>query len=296
MEKVDMHLHTTWSDGSDTPEELLARLRAKDIKVFSVTDHDTIGGSLYMEHIRPMDMEFYRGVEFSCRTGDVKCHILGYDYDPSSAVLHELLREGEELRRQKLEKRLEHLERVHNIVFPPERIELLRGISSVGKPHLANEIIRLGRASSIDEAIQRYLKGTGTGDTRVDALKAISAIRSAGGIAVWAHPLGGEGERHLSRDAFYDNIQVLLDGGIQGLECWYSRYDLEEVTSLRSAAEQLGLLVSGGSDCHGNGKTIAAGELNSFGRTVYSGELSLLGELRSRQMLRNTEIKFVQNS
>ncbi len=284
MKKADLHLHTIYSDGSDSLETLLKVLQNEGISVFSVTDHDAIGGSVLMDALCPPDMEFYRGVEFSCITDGVKSHILGYDYDPHSPELKALLAEGEALRHAKLETRLEHLRTVHGIEFSPERIAELRTISSVGKPHLAREIIRLGRAESVDEAIRRYLRGKGTDGGRVDGRKVIQTIQSAGGVAVWAHPLGGERKRHITKEVFLTRLEVLLSAGLQGLECWYSRYDQDEINLLTQTAKDYGLFISGGSDYHGAHKSVRPGEVNCFGQTVYDENLSLLAHLRGRKI------------
>ena len=125
------------------------------------------------------------------------------------------------------------------------------------------------------EAIKKYLDGCKTGNTRFDGEEAIETVKKAGGIAVWAHPLGGEGEEHLSKDEFLTKLQTMLACGIQGLECFYSRYSNEEISFLKECADKNGLFITGGSDYHGGNKTVALGQLNINNAPVDSQELNL---------------------
>ena len=110
MSKVDLHIHSIASDGTDTPEELLENIRRGGITVFSITDHDTIQGAMRMDEIAPEDVKFIRGIEFSCRMVSGKCHILGFDYDPSNAEFIKALEMVRTLRREKLDSRLSFLQ------------------------------------------------------------------------------------------------------------------------------------------------------------------------------------------
>lgn len=274
--KVDLHMHSIYSDGSDTAEELVSQLQEKAISIFSLTDHDTLEGCLKVAEIVPKNIKFIYGIEFSARTSSGKCHILGYDYDPFCEDIQKIILQGKKLRSAKFQTRLEYLKRVHGIEFSEEVLKRLYGLESVGKPHIARELVNMGLAGNITEAIRLYLDGCKTGNDRVEAAEAIRAIRQADGIAVWAHPLGGEGERHLSEKEFTVQLETLLSYGIQGLECYYSRYTWEEVLFLLNAAEQYNLLVSGGSDYHGCNKNIPIGMLNAVGKEVFQEQLTVL--------------------
>lgn len=266
--KMDLHIHTNASDGTDSVPALWKHIQESGIQMFAVTDHDTIEGSREMKTLVDDRARLISGVEFSCKTDTFKCHILGYGFDYDHPQLVEALKEGEALRREKLEVRLEYLEKVRGIQFPEDVLVRLRGMKTVGKPHIAREMVNLGLADSIDSAIQNVINGCKAGDDRIEASKAIAAIREAGGITVWAHPLGGEGKKHLSPDVFRERLEVLLQAKIQGLECHYSRYDQEEAKFLCQVAAANGLYVTGGSDYHGENKTISLGELNVEGRAV----------------------------
>lgn len=275
---IDLHIHTTASDGTDTPEELLQRIHEAGIKEFAVTDHDTITGALETEKICGEDVKFIRGIEFSCRTRitNTKCHILGLNYDYENAEFINALKTGEELRRKKFWKRIEILHDDFNITFTDKEIESLMKIKSVGKPHIANMIVSKGLAHDKQDAIDRYVNKCRTGNDRLDSGLVIRAILSSGGIPVWAHPLGGEGEKTLPDDIFRDTLSELISHGLMGLECFYSKYAYSECESLEAIAYDNGLYVSGGSDYHGKNKNIPLGKLNAENIIVQPERLSIM--------------------
>ena len=267
MSIIDLHIHTSASDGTDSPEELLQRIRDSGIKTFAVTDHDTITGAVEMSGKLQdeKDIKFIRGIEFSCRTRitNTKCHILGLNYDYENAEFIHALRTGEEIRHKKFWKRIEILHDEFNITFTDEEIESLMKIKSVGKPHIANMIVSKGLADNKQDAIDRYVNKCKTGNDRLDSDFVIHAIVSSGGIPVWAHPLGGEGEKELPEEIFKETLSELISYGLHGLECFYSKYDYAICERLEAIANQNGLYVSGGSDYHGRNKNIPLGKLNA---------------------------------
>ncbi|MBE6951390.1 MAG: PHP domain-containing protein [Ruminococcaceae bacterium] len=263
--KLDLHIHTTASDGSDTPALLAEKLAASGIRLFSVTDHDTIDGALEMEGLVPKGACFLRGVEFSCVSPAGKCHILGYGYDPACPEFLAALEEGRSLRREKLARRLEHLQEKFDITLTDRELQWLNSLKSPGKPHLGKLLVDRGMAPDLTAAIQTFLKGV-PGRDRIEAETAVRAIAAAGGLPVWAHPLGGEGEKRLSKEKFAAQLETLLGFGIRGLECWYSRYSMEDVHFLLEQAKKHGLIVTGGSDYHGANKPdLELGMLNAEG-------------------------------
>ena len=259
--KVDLHIHTTASDGADTPRELAAKVAAAGLELFSVTDHDTVDGALEMEKCVPVGVRYIRGVEFSCLSPGGKCHILGYDYDPDHPAFRAALAEGRRLRMEKLDRRLEQLKTDHGIVLTEaERVWLLSR-NSPGKPHLGRIIRDRGLAPDLDSAIRGFIRDV-PGRDRIEAQTAIEAIAAAGGCPVWAHPLGGEGEKRLSSEKFENLLETLCGYGLRGLECRYSRYGRKESEFLLAHAAQRGLIPTGGSDYHGsNKKDIALGQI-----------------------------------
>lgn len=279
---VDMHLHTTASDGSYSPVEVMQMVREAGVNVFSLTDHDTTAGVNEIQDKIPEEMEFYNGIEFSCEIGDIKCHILGYSYDDEHPDFKEALAAAESKRENKLAIRIEHLREVDGIELTNEEVEELESIPSAGKPHIANILMRRGVSGTRTEIINKYLEfGV---DNRIPAELAIKAIRASGGVAIWAHPLGGENEIHMNREELEEKLEVLQGIGIEGLECFYSRYDDREIAMLLEIAESRELLVSGGSDFHGKNKNVEIGELGVSKSPVYDSDLSLIAELRRRRL------------
>lgn len=281
MHKVDLHLHTTASDGSDTPDELLALATEVGISVISITDHDTLLGSLDALKARVPGVKVITGIEFSCHCsdgGDFDCHILGYGFDPESGHIRKAIAHGREMRLFKLESRLKYLDSHFGIRFDEGEINWLHSLNSVAKPHLAGLLVKRGLADSIADAIDKYLKGDGFPDDRIDAREAIDAILASGGIPVWAHPLGGEREERLTLDELESRLKALLPLGLGGLECLYSRYSSEDEKRLIAIAERHGLLVSAGSDYHGKNKTVELGRLCSDAE-IDPSKISLLSVL-----------------
>ena len=280
MSAVDLHMHTAASDGSDTVPELLEKIQQCGITVFSVTDHDTIDGAAEMGRLIPDDLRYIPGIEFSAVTPCGKCHILGYRYDPSAAEFQEVLAYGKALRARKLECRLEALDRKFGIRLTAEELEWLRKQSSPGKPHIARVLVRRGLFPDIKTAISEAVNHCKAPNSRIPAEKVIPAILHAGGVPVWAHPLGGEGERLLSEAEFNVQLRYLQSLGIQGLECFYSRYTREQIQFLLDHASRSSLAVSGGSDFHGKNKAnITPGKLNAADEPVPEDRITLLSLL-----------------
>ena len=261
--RYDLHIHTAASDGSDSPDSLARKVVGAGLELFSVTDHDTVDGALAMEWLIPAGVGYIRGVECSCVSPGGKCHILGYGFDPEHPAFRAALGEGAQLRQEKLENRIVHLREKFGIRLTEEEEQWLRSLKSPGKPHLGKLLVKRGLADELSTAIKAYLSGV-PGRDRIDSKTAIDAILAAGGIPVWAHPLGGEGEKRLTEKEFEARLAVLMAEGIRGLECCYSRYDMDESELLLLRARERGLLATGGSDYHGsNKKGIELGQLGT---------------------------------
>ena len=250
---IDLHIHTTASDGSDSPDILAEKIAAAGLRLFSVTDHDTIDGALSMVSLVPEGVRYIPGVEFSCWDPAGKCHILGYGCDPKNPAFRDALEEGQRLRLEKMRLRVQRLQQNFGVVLTDAEAQWLWSRKSPGKPHLGEILLKRGMADNIDEAIQTYLKNV-PGRDRIDAKTAVEAILCSGGVPVWAHPLGGEGEKRLTPEKFETLLRTLMDYGIRGLECRYSRYTAEEAEFLERKARAHGLLITGGSDYHGTNK------------------------------------------
>ena len=277
---VDLHIHTNASDGTDSPANLLWNLQKAGITIFAVTDHDTIKGALAVKRIVPQGFRFIPGIEFSCRTkGGYKCHILGLNYDENNLDFQAAITAGDELR-QKFHRRIEILRTDFGITFTDDELDSLLKIPSVGKPHLANLLVAKGFAQNRQEAIRNYIDKCRTGSSRIDAELAVKAILSAGGVPVWAHPLGGEGEQELPESTFRLVLNELVAYGLKGLECWYSKYKSLKCEWLTKQAKRRGLFISGGSDYHGTNKTVPLGRLNAENRAVSPEQLTILRQIQ----------------
>lgn len=277
--KVDLHIHTTFSDGTDTPEELYKKIKELGIETFAISDHDTVKGALEMENIGVQGVKFIKAVEFSCQADGLRCHILGYNYDAENELFKQALDYGTVIRQKKLEERLKYLKDKCGFEFTDEEVEKLRATKSVGKPHIANLLVEKGYADDVEQAIRKYVNPCHPKASRLPAKQAIEAITAAGGIAVWAHPIGGEKERLLTEPEFKENLKRMLDCGIKGLECYYSRYYRHQIKFLVKAAKENNLLISGGSDYHGKNKTVKLGTVQRDFIHVSPEKLTILKEL-----------------
>ena len=254
MKVADLHVHSNNSDGSDSVENLVKEIKKANIEIFALTDHDTIAGCIEITKYIPENIKFIPSIELTCQTGDIKCHILGFNCNPADEKLNALIQKGKELRRKKLETRLDYIKNVLHIDLTNDELNWLYSRKSVVKTHLANLLVKRKMAKTNVEAMQKYLDGIKTGNTRFSIEEAIDAIVTSGGIPVWAHPLGGEGEKHIAHEKFMPRLEKMIAYGIKGLECYYSRYTLEEVKFLINCANSNNLLISGGSDYHGTNK------------------------------------------
>lgn len=274
--RADLHIHSNYSDGSNTVYELAEIMKNAGISIFALTDHDTVEGCRELSG----KTDFICGVELTSLCRNIKCHILGYNVDIYNQELNDLIARGKILRRQKLETRIKYLKEVHNIELTSDELDWLYSRKSVVKTHLANILVNRGLADNNIEAMQNYLDACKTGNTRFDGKESIETIIKAGGIPVWAHPLGGEGERHLKQEEFLPKLNEMIKFGIQGLECYYSRYNFEEINFLVKCAEKNNLLISGGSDYHGSNKNIPPGRLNVEEKFIEPEKLTIIQALQ----------------
>ena len=276
---VDFHIHSTASDGKDSPTALWDKIKKAGIRYFALTDHDTVEGVREVERLVANDgaanIRFVRGIEFSCVTPVGKCHILGYDYDINNKAFTDVLHKGANLRQKKLEQRLTFLKEEYGIEFADADVAAMRRMDSVGKPHLGELMVKMGIAATTQEAIKNYIDKCSALDSRVSAQEAIAGILAAEGIPCWAHPYGGVGESRVEGEKFAKQLHYLLDVGLAALECYYSRYTKTEADSLAKCARKNGLYVSGGSDYHGRKNYFPLGTLNADDIPVTAADLSI---------------------
>ena len=276
MIKADLHIHSNNSDGSDGVKVLAEKVNRSGLNVVALTDHDTTDGLEEFKSYLSPEIRFIKGIELTCLAGDIKCHILGYGINPGSEALKELIIKGKKLRRIKLDTRIKYLKDVWGIELTKEETDWLYSRKSVVKTHLANILVNRGLAEDNIPAMKKYLDGCKTGNTRFDGEEAINVIKQSGGKVVWAHPLGGEGEEHISEDLLLEQLEKMKSFGIDGMECYYSRYNEKEIDFLVRTANEHGLYISGGSDYHGTNKDIPLGRLNTEDRDIDAEKFTIL--------------------
>lgn len=263
IRKIDLHMHSTVSDGTDTPEEILGHVREAGLDLFALTDHDAIRGcAVIRDLLGPEDPKFLCGAEFSCKDEDGKYHILGYQYDPESEAIRSLLDKGQQFRMVKLEARLNYLKDMYNITFPEEELAALRARDNPGKPHIAALLVAHGYAESIHQGIQEYLDGAPSHNQYVRPEEAIRGILGGGGIPVLAHAPYGSGEELIVGKELDQRLHKLVDFGLQGVEAFYSGFSPKLVAEMLLLAKKYDLYVTAGSDYHGKNKLIPLGDTN----------------------------------
>lgn len=248
--KVDLHIHTTASDGRLTPEEVVQRAAERGMKFISITDHDTVGGierGLNTAASFP-SLNLIPGLEINTDTPTGEVHILGYCIDYKNVNLQsslERLRRAREIRARKIVTNLSEL----GIDIPWERVLELAGGGSVGRPHIAQAMFEGGYIPSLQEAFIKYIGRHGPAYAERERLtpqEAVKLVLEAGGLPTLAHPGDVEDPKELHK-----LIAKLKDVGLVGVEAYYNGYRQSTIERLLHLAAQYGLITTGGSDFHG---------------------------------------------
>ena len=263
---IDLHMHTTVSDGTDTPEEILSNVKAAGIELFAVTDHDAVKACRVIQSVRTADdPAFLTGAEFSCRDEDGKYHILGYGFDPDAEPVLQVMRLGHDYRIHKVRARLEFLENTFGFRFPEDERRALFALDNPGKPHIANLMVRFGYALNTKEAIKRFINQIRFPGMYVRPEEAIRGILAAGGIPVLAHPSYGSGDELFVGEEMDRRLRKLTAYGLQGVEAFYSGFTEKLRDEVLSFADRYGLYVTAGSDYHGTNKLVRLGDTGLSG-------------------------------
>ena len=283
--KIDLHMHSTVSDGTETPEKLLEHVRETGLVLFSVTDHDAVKAARILPPLlRAGDPEFLSGAEFSCRDGEGKYHILGYGFDPDSPPMRELVALGHGYRMKKVQERLDFLKEKFGFRFPAEEERALLALDNPGKPHIANLMVRLGYAATKEQAIHAYIDRIRFAEEYVRPEEAIRGILGGGGVPVLAHPCFGDGDQLILGEELEARVRRLRDMGLQGLEAYYSGFTPPLRRQVLSLAERFGLYVTAGSDYHGANKLVPLGDTGlEPDDTPAEGLLRFLAETEERR-------------
>ncbi|MFJ6576142.1 PHP domain-containing protein [Streptomyces sp. NPDC004288] len=271
--RIDLHTHSTASDGTDSPAELVRNAAAAGLDVVALTDHDTTRGHAEAIASLPAGLTLVTGAELSCRMDGIGLHMLAYLFDPEEPTLlaeRELVRDDRVPRARGMVSRLQEL----GVPVTWEQVARIAGDGSVGRPHIAEALVELGVVRDVSGAFTpEWLADGGRAYVEkheLDALEAIRLVKAAGGVTVFAHPLAVKRGQVLSEAS----LARLADAGLDGVEVDHMDHDEATRARLRGLAKELGLLTTGSSDYHGSRKTCRLGE--------YTTDPEIYGEITRR--------------
>jgi hypothetical protein len=257
---IDLHTHSTVSDGTDTPSELVAAAAVAGVDVLALTDHDTVGGwAEAAEAAAEHGIALVRGIEVSCTWRYASIHLLGYLTDPSDAELTRALARARDSRATRLERMVA---RMADDGIPLTYEQVLTQVApgaTPGRPHIADALIANGVIAHRDEAFREWLTDDSpyyVGHWSPDPVQAVELVRAAGGVPVVAHPFTRTRTGGLTDDL----IELMADAGLVGLEVFHRDHGPREVARATALAARLGLVATGSSDYHGTGKLNRLGE------------------------------------
>lgn len=243
--QVDLHLHSIFSDGQFSPSELVAMALERNLLVMAITDHDTTDGiDEALDAARGAELKVIPGVEISADVPHEEVHLLGYYLDHHHPALQGKLRAMRDARLQRAKGMLARLAAL-GFPLPWEMVAELAGEGSIGRPHIARAMLKMGHVASIDEAFALYIGRNGPAYVeryRISPLDAVSLVKLARGLPVLAHPL-----------KVTQFLPELAEGGLVGLEVYYNGYSPEDIRELATLARKFDLIPTGGSDFHGPG-------------------------------------------
>lgn len=248
--KADLHLHTTASDGTLSPKELVARAAREGFDLIAVTDHDSMEGiPAAREAARAYGIAVLEGVELSCGA-QKEIHVLGYGFDPEHGALRDFCAARRAQREERTAQMVQRLCEIGKPVSLDRVRALARGV--MGRPHVARALLEAGHVASVSEAFDRFLAPGKPGyvpkeDVRV--AQAVELIAQAGGVAVLAHPM----ELKMGEGMLQSLIAEWAQQGLAGIEVWHPSAQNNHAAFLHRLAQRTGLLVTGGSDFHGEG-------------------------------------------
>ena len=248
MKFADLHLHTFFSDGTFTPEELVERASKLGFAAIALTDHDTVEGcERAATACAAAQMEFISGTELTAEHEDTEVHILAYFVDTQNQTLLTRIAGFQSVRQNRIREMVAALNKL-GIPLKAESVFALANCKSPGRPHVARALVKEKLIGNLDEAFERYLKKgrpAWVPKTKMSALEAVELIHQAGGLAVMAHP-------GLNRTD--EIIPDLVAAGLDGIECFHTKHSTTMAARYLEIADKFHLLVTGGSDCHGFSK------------------------------------------
>ena len=248
MKFADLHLHTQFSDGTFTPEELVLYAQKGGLACIALTDHDTVEGcARAAAACANVKMEFIPGAELTAEHEDTEVHVLGYFLDTENKILLERIAQFQAVRQRRIHEMVAALNQL-GLPLTVESVFALANCKSPGRPHVARALVKERLIGSLEEAFERYLKKgrpAWVPKTKMSALESVELIHQAGGLAVMAHP-------GLNRTD--EIIPALVEAGLDGIECFHTKHSTVMSERYLEIAEKHALLVTGGSDCHGFSK------------------------------------------
>jgi len=257
--RIDLHTHSSASDGTERPADLVRAAAAAGLDVVALTDHDTTRGWSEAEEALPGGLRLVRGAEISCVHDGISLHLLAYLFDPSHAELAAEMSMALDDRVPRAKAIVAKLADAGYPVTWELVLDQLQDGATVGRPHIADTLVAAGVVADRNEAFTTLLHDDGpffVGHYYVDALRAVGLVRAAGGVPVFAHPAAATRGTTVGDDA----IRALAAAGLAGLEVDHRDNAPADRERLRALAGELGLLVTGASDYHGAGKDNRLGE------------------------------------
>jgi predicted metal-dependent phosphoesterase TrpH len=254
--RVDLHCHTTASDGGLSAHELVAQAAGLGIEVLAITDHDTTEGvPAALAEAQRHEIVVVPGVEISAVSGREEIHLLGFFVDPEDGELQTLLGRAREARRVRAKQMLDRLAELGLPIEWDRLIEVSGGSGSIGRPHVATTLLEAGHVSSYDEAFDLWIGRDGPAYVeryKLSPQEAVGLLKRSGGLPVLAHPYiySRNGERRLALDLRHW-LPRLREAGLEGIEVYYPNYPAAARRQLLALAVEHGLLITGGSDFHG---------------------------------------------
>jgi len=258
--KIDLHTHTTYSDGTDNPSELINKALAAGITIIGLTDHDSISGWQEATNALRPGISLVPGAEISCQTTDgISVHILGLLFDSSNSELMNTLEKTRENRHGRMEKIIARINEAGIDITMSDVLAQLSDGATLGRPHLADALVKKGVVATRDEAFTQMLHNNSkyyVSHYSPTPETAIALIKAAGGVSVIAHPMASHRGRTISLETFGS----LIDSGLDGIEVDHRDHSPAEKIELISLASGSNLVMTGASDYHGNGKLNSLGE------------------------------------
>ena len=248
MSFADLHLHSHFSDGTFSPEEIAARAQRQGLRAIALTDHDTVEGcERTATACAAAGIEFITGTELTAEHNGHELHVLAYLVDAQNPRLIAEIAKFQKVRQERIREMVARINEL-NIPLNVDEVFALANCRSPGRPHVARAMVKAKLCGTLDEAFERFLKKgrpAWVPKAKMSALEAIELIHQAGGLAVMAHP---------GLNKTDESIPDLVAAGLDGIECFHTKHNASTAERYQKIAREHGLLITGGSDCHGLSK------------------------------------------